>query len=151
MEDTKYCVGCGETRPHYHFYFRQEDGFSRDCRFCISETKKVRYHSDPAYRLRMRKINVAWGQKNKEWRRFNHILNTYKITVDQYAALEESQDFHCAICPSESELHVDHNHKTGKVRGLLCMSCNMGLGNFMDSEVKMQNACAYLQKKGSYA
>lgn len=54
----------------------------------------------------------------------------------------------CAICskPSRTRLHIDHNHKTGKYRGLLCSPCNIGLGHFKDSPSLLRKAIEYLKR-----
>lgn len=68
------------------------------------------------------------------------------VTDEEYAALLAAQDGHCAMCPSEPKtrrLHVDHNHRTGKVRGLLCFRCNRGLPTYATSEW-LRNAYVYV-------
>lgn len=59
------------------------------------------------------------------------------IDDDLYESLLASQDGHCALCPTKPKtrrLHVDHNHRTGMVRGLLCYRCNRQLGYYVTSE-----------------
>jgi hypothetical protein len=61
----------------------------------------------------------------------------------------------CAICGVHQDnvtkrFSVDHNHSTGKVRGLLCQNCNAGLGNFMDDISNLKSAIEYLEERGSY-
>ncbi|HZP27947.1 MAG TPA: endonuclease VII domain-containing protein [Acidimicrobiia bacterium] len=51
----------------------------------------------------------------------------------------------CAICGREDPEHVDHDHKTGKVRGILCFNCNGGLGRFSDNMERLPNAVEYLE------
>jgi hypothetical protein len=103
----------------------------------------------------MRATVKAWRDRVNEWRRWQGLFNRYKLTLDQFAALEESQNFCCVICgeylDGVSNIHTDHNHATDKVRGLLCKGCNMGLGNFSDSEERLRQAADYLHRKGSYA
>lgn len=73
----------------------------------------------------------------------------YGLEPDQFRVLMESQDGRCAICQVGIEVfmsHVDHNHVTGAVRGLLCMACNVGLGHFRDDRVLIQAADAYLAR-----
>lgn len=61
----------------------------------------------------------------------------------------EAQGGCCAICkaPKGNKLCVDHDHRTGKVRGLLCSNCNAGLGMFKDSEDLLQSAKGYLNNR----
>jgi len=75
--------------------------------------------------------------------------NAYGITLEQYNEIREAQSGRCAICKRhESELkralHVDHDHATGKVRGLLCEDCNVALGRFRDDAAALFNAFTYL-------
>jgi hypothetical protein len=74
----------------------------------------------------------------------------YGLTKDQYLSLHESQEGKCAICKTEPTtqrgLHVDHEHSTGSVRGLLCHNCNVGIGNFLEKVELLEEAIAYLKK-----
>jgi hypothetical protein len=76
----------------------------------------------------------------------------YGITVDDYDALFASQAGRCAICSTDSpggrgRFHVDHDHATGEVRGLLCTNCNAGLGQFKDDPDRLGAAIRYLADK----
>jgi hypothetical protein len=82
---------------------------------------------------------------NTERLRLWHLQTTYGLTPESYNALLESQDGHCAICDRTDGLHVDHDHVTSKVRGLLCGSHNRGLGIFNDSPEQLEAAAAYLR------
>lgn len=70
----------------------------------------------------------------------------YGITMDEYNAMLESQNGRCAICHQEKSetLAVDHDHKTGKVRGLLCSHCNQVIGFAEDNVELMESAIKYL-------
>lgn len=68
----------------------------------------------------------------------------YGISETQYRALLTHQQGLCAICHKDRDLVVDHNHDTGKVRGLLCHRCNTGLGHFEDSVEFIRAAEGYL-------
>lgn len=80
----------------------------------------------------------------------------YNLKVGQRAKLLSNQNGVCAICKigkyvsnkytSKAHLAVDHCHKTGQVRGLLCSSCNMGLGRFKDNIDFLENAIKYLKE-----
>lgn len=74
------------------------------------------------------------------------LVRKYGITFDEYAQMEEDQDWLCAICKQSSTqiLCVDHDHETGKVRGLLCNNCNKGIGLLGDTLERLRSAAAYL-------
>lgn len=80
------------------------------------------------------------------------IRNQYGITLAEYNAMLEAQNYKCAICNNEDEvegrrLAIDHCHNTGKIRGLLCGKCNRGLGLFYDNKKLLQSAIKYLNKE----
>lgn len=74
----------------------------------------------------------------------------YGLTIRQYEELESLQQGKCAICRRKvtHQLHVDHNHKTGKVRGLLCWNCNGALGQVHDSIIILDSMIDYIKKDG---
>jgi hypothetical protein len=82
------------------------------------------------------------------------LMKSYSITVDDYNRMFESQYGKCAICGTSSSVEssrkkylcVDHNHETGKVRGLLCDKCNRGIGLLNDDIQTLISAIKYLQK-----
>ncbi len=78
----------------------------------------------------------------------------YNISLVDYNNLLQAQNFVCALCYQKdlarnqtelAPLKVDHDHNTGKVRGLLCDNCNVGLGRFKDNSNTLQNAINYLK------
>lgn len=77
----------------------------------------------------------------------------YGITLEDYQNLFEAQDGVCALCGNSCGsgrlLAVDHDHTTGKIRGLLCMAHNTGLGKFGDSSALLRKAADYLDNGGS--
>lgn len=74
----------------------------------------------------------------------------YGLTDEDVQRLSEGQNFRCAICeidlPNQRWV-IDHCHKTGKVRGILCQHCNLGLGFFRDSSENLIKASKYLDKQ----
>lgn len=78
------------------------------------------------------------------------LKNTYGITLEEKNELIKQQNGKCAIClmlfSATRHTHVDHCHDTKKIRGILCHTCNVGLGNFKDSPPLLSAAIAYLQK-----
>lgn len=73
-------------------------------------------------------------------------LLRHGLTLDQYHARLESQDFACAICSEVVDLVIDHHHGSGKRRGLLCYSCNSGIGALRESPQLFQRATQYLTR-----
>lgn len=83
-------------------------------------------------------------QKTHRRRRYAQI----GISEEGYKELLKRQGGRCAICrsrPRGTRLSVDHDHKTGEIRGLLCKNCNQGLGHFRDDPVRLKEAVKYLQ------
>lgn len=112
------------------------------------------YNEAEARRIARRK----WEQNNPEkWEKQKRNLRfkrRYGITLDTYNTMLEEQKGVCKICGNPPtgihssgaphRLHVDHDHKTGKVRALLCQHCNRGLGYFKDNSDLLIKASEYL-------
>jgi hypothetical protein len=84
-------------------------------------------------------------------RNANDLLYKYNLTIEQYEMMIESQSGVCAICsnpPGMRGFCIDHDHKTGLVRGLLCNKCNSALGLFGDSIRILAAAIVYLEDHG---
>lgn len=131
----KRCPRCGETKPHsmYHRSNHTQDGCNSYCKPCsivVNMEGRVR--------------------RGKKWMNEYARKRRYGITPDDYAALLAQQNHQCAICgtdkPGKQPLVVDHCHSSGKVRGLLCGQCNIGLGAFKDDPDRMQTAINYLAR-----
>ena len=81
-----------------------------------------------------------------------NLKHRYNISVDDYNKMLEEQNHCCKICGEHSsnntknKLYVDHSHKTGKVRGLLCNKCNTALGLLGDSIDVLSNSTSYLKQ-----
>lgn len=86
---------------------------------------------------RAKAFRQAQPHKWKGWK--------YGVTPEQIKELLESQT-QCAICESKERLVIDHDHKTNKIRGILCDGCNKGLGCFKDSPYDLYSAAQYLEK-----
>jgi DNA-directed RNA polymerase subunit RPC12/RpoP len=107
---------------------------------------------------RLKQIAEYTLAKPKEWiqakGRKCHLKRRYNITPQEYETKLVSQDYKCAICGKDAAdnkrggkldpLHIDHCHKSGKLRDLLCHQCNSGLGQFKDNINLIQKAVQYL-------
>lgn len=92
----------------------------------------------------VKKYQAANPEKIRELR----FLRRYGITNKDWEQMRTKQENRCAICSEifDKEIHVDHNHTTGKVRELLCGNCNRGLGSFRDNDILLFQAQKYLRK-----
>lgn len=150
-EGKKRCPECTDTKDRSEFYKdrSRHDGLRRLCKLC-----------DKARRNRVNKGEKPSEDKFAQWveshaavpveekkRRYqsDYLMRTYGISLEQYEAMCAERENCCDICGETQEtLHVDHCHKEGHVRGLLCMHCNMGIGHFRDSTERLASAIAYL-------
>ena len=105
------------------------------------KTQKTRDADPEKYNQYMR----DYRDKNPEKVRWWWLKSKYGLSREQYEALLASQGGTCALCNSR-KLVVDHDHETGKVRGLLCSKHNIGLGQFDDSAQELLKAVEYLSK-----
>lgn len=114
--------------------------------------RRQKYASDEAFR-EARKLESRQHRIKYPDRAFAADLKQYGLTPEQYTAIYDQQGGRCAICGSEAgdriskRFHIDHCHATGVVRGLLCSSCNLGLGKFKDDVARLIRAVEYLQRQ----
>ena len=135
----KKCSKCQEHKPLEGYYScpTMKSGYRSSCIECSKESSK-RFKKSP------------------EQIKAGHLKHDYGLTVEEYAKMYKEQDGLCAICGKPetvrnhshviSALAVDHNHETGRVRGLLCSNCNKGIGNLKEDETILLNAIEYLKK-----
>jgi hypothetical protein len=76
----------------------------------------------------------------------HYAKRTYGLTLDDIAALVEAQGGSCAICETRPAVHVDHDHLSGSVRGVLCFPCNVALGHLKDDPLLFRKAIDYLER-----
>ncbi len=153
----KVCTRCHATKDWSGFYRRARsmDGFQPLCKQCQHVRDKARYESDQAIvKERSRKWVAEHPENRKLVVRKHALKRRYGLTLDDFNAILDSQGGRCAICPATTagygrRFYVDHDHATGKIRGLLCHGCNSGLGNFRDSMTTVQDAAAYLHHHGA--
>jgi hypothetical protein len=165
MDETKVCRVCGKRKPVDEFYRASGcvDGRRGDCRSCFQAAARDRKEANPELKQVARERTQRWREDNPEryaenLRRFKasggmkkslrkwHLRTKYGITPEQYDEMLERQGGGCAICgkpPGDIALHVDHCHETGRVRGLLCFSCNAGLGQFRHDPDLLGRALEY--------
>lgn len=140
----RYCPDCDEERPLSEFYpdKRVKDGLTRRCRT---------HHSRSSYESRQKRL--ASPSQRREYNRRYWRARRYGLLPADFDALLAAQDGVCAICRQAEtdtwrgnvkDLAVDHDHETGRVRGLLCAQCNTALGKFRDDAELLRAAMSYL-------
>lgn len=153
-EPTQACSRCKTEHPVTHFHRTGPGGRFSRCEAC---------------RQPERRQEKRQPQTPEQTRRSN-LRRLYGITPEEYDALRLAQDFRCAICHRHEDdlpvkmsgrprldgkpsavpmkLHVDHDHDSEAIRGLLCHNCNTGLGVFQDRTDWMAKAIAYVNAGG---
>lgn len=164
MKQNKTCSKCFLEKPLHRFSKRKEsiDGYRHWCKDCATKNSLEQRAKDPAkYKEVDRKTNAKNSKRrqatDKQWRKENPeklkqrtLKRYYGIDLSDYNLLLKKQNDCCAICKVHKDelklpLCVDHCHKTGKVRGLLCKSCNSGIGFLKDSYSLCRSAASYLK------
>lgn len=112
-------------------------------------------------RERIREYDKQYAKKNKDRRnllrrerrkkdpinaRKNWLKYKYGLTLEQYENMKLQQKEKCKLCDQKKFLVIDHNHLSGKIRGLLCQGCNKGLGHFQENIIILKEAIKYLSK-----
>ena len=164
----KICSKCkGDPQPldNFHKSKRLSQGRRAWCKVCERDQHKEWVELNPE---KIAAIDKKYNEthpgvqnaKHKEWmKQHPEVVNAkrlkkrYGLSMDQYRSLFVAQNDSCAICKrnktiNELGLHVDHNHNSGKVRGLLCPSCNQALGLLQDNPELCRLAAIYIEDDG---
>lgn len=159
---AKKCTKCNKklSLSSFHRNKRNKDGRTEWCKLCkakyakkhwVENKKRLQKQRRKHYVEHKVEIAAASAKRNKKRGWAYRIMSHYGITVKQYTAMLKAQGGGCWICgsvPKKRKLHIDHCHKSGKVRGLLCMRCNRGLSWYSDSSVRLHKAAQYLEENG---
>lgn len=150
MEDMKQCTVCKEIKPTGSFYMRSasKDGISYRCKECDKKCTAQHQEKNPGCGVVSKR---KWRRENPEKYRAERrksVVSQYGLTVEEYDKLLEAQNGGCAICGGVNRrgqmLSIDHCHKTGKVRGLLCAKHNLAIAGLGDTAEGVRRAAEYL-------
>lgn len=166
IESPKRCTKClrDQPRSEFHGSRNRRDGKHPWCRDCASAAARIR-RANPVARQKIRDYQRGHARtpngraKQREYNRSEagkatkkrHKLKAkYGLSESQFLSLKASQGDACPGCGSPFEAgrvgSVDHCHATGKIRGVLCRSCNLALGHVGDSAEILENLAAYLRR-----
>jgi hypothetical protein len=148
---SRMCKKCGISKSSDEFYKPSasiKNGktylpkFRAVCKTCTQEHFKKWVSDHP--------------ERSKEIQKSIRLKETYGMSIEEHDAIMKSQDRRCAICGNEETtkhnsgniraLAVDHCHETGKIRGLLCNMCNLGIGKFKEDPTLLRAAADYIEK-----
>jgi len=145
---SKKCTKCEQTLTLEHFSKHPTAKYGRNsvCIKCDS-ARVVAWQRANREKTRARAQRFNQKESTKQYRRQWMLENRYGITQEEFDVLKEQQGGRCAICDTECEdLHIDHDHLSGKVRGLLCGSCNRAIGLLKEDPAVVRKAVEYLEK-----
>lgn len=138
--EGKKCGECKKFKKWEEFYpIRSKEGkYAYRCIQCTKDLMKTKY------------------KRTSERSRAIHLKRTYDLTEEEYGVLYQEQNGVCAICGQPEtnvnsktgkvrNLAIDHSHKTGRIRGLLCRKCNTALGNLDEDIDKIQRLIDYIK------
>jgi hypothetical protein len=127
-QTSRTCNRCRRPEPEIRFYPSRRTGICTGCENTARSARRT-------------------PEENRRWHRVQK-LKGYGLTLADYDRMFTEQGGVCAICrrpsPDGRNLHVDHAHDSGAVRGLLCHDCNRGLGMFRDNPELLSCAARYL-------
>ena len=108
------------------------------CRDCVNKSNLIRYHERSATKESHRKAS------------YRYLVRKYGLSVEDYESMLNTQDYKCKICGIKEyskgkRLNIDHDHKTGKIRDLLCHNCNTALGHIDDNVETLKKMINYLE------
>ncbi len=133
LSGNKPCVRCLKESSALRSKTKRKE-WSRKNKEKINAYNKERYHS--------------LTEEEKILRNRKYTVSQYGLTLEEYDVILETQKGVCAICSEapEGNLHIDHNHITNEVRGLLCGKCNRAIGLLNDDVSLFSKAINYLNK-----
>jgi len=156
---SSYCLVCERDRIKQYKKLNPEIIKEQKLRYRIKYKDRIKNAYREYYSKNKDKYieyRRKYNQGNRENIKSLRLQKLYGIGIHEYLQMCLDQDNKCAICNCEiinasQPLAVDHDHTTGDIRGLLCLHCNLGLGNFQDNIELLKNAIEYLKAGGFHA
>ena len=145
MVTSKRCLRCEGIKSLLCFGKDQSkpDGYMIYCRDCQRKINK-RNRSAPGFNEKRRPTRKQYKDRDRNWR----LKTMYGITLEDFNLMFNLQNKVCKLCGSDksdkNNFVVDHCHKTGKIRGILCSYCNRALGMFKDDPEILTKAIRYI-------
>lgn len=150
METNKTCSKCKKNKPLTEFNTQGKSNNKprSQCKSCDADYGKwLRKHRPGSVKECKKKYNQSHPEQVKRW--FKRCKWKKKgLNPDMIEQVISTHDNHCDLCnkPFDTPLVVDHCHASNKFRGMLCNSCNVGLGHFRDNQSLLHKAIQYLKR-----
>ena len=152
--NTKQCYQCMEIKPRTEFSIRSTGKINSYCRQCYNTIQQTwRSNNRASARAIWQKSHSRIVEGGMMAQQAQHLKYAYAMTPEEFNELYEVQKGCCACCgnlfgprKNKTTINVDHDPVTNKVRGLLCHSCNRGLGCFKENIENLRLAVKYLEK-----
>jgi hypothetical protein len=144
-EQRKRCRDCHEEKPLDDFPLQKGGRHGRHplCKPCRAAQERARYWRQRERLLDEKRVNTGWKRRAR-WRALER---KYGLVQHEYETMFVAQRGRCAICELRPDrLYVDHDHATGRVRGLLCPNCNFAVGELGDDPQRCDAAARYLER-----
>lgn len=149
----KTCNKCNTQKQFNEFYNDKNNKTDGKYSICKQCKHKGTYEWRAKNKKRYNALAVSWRDRNPDKQYATDIKRHYGLTIEQYNEMLKVQSNCCALCPRQHDpskkrgrLYVDHDHKTGKVRALLCGAHNSMLGYAEDQVEILQKAIDYLKR-----
>ena len=158
--NIKICSKCKNPKSILEFCNNKcnIDGLECWCRECHKEKIRIKNQiRQRKYKETRKRYNDTHKEQMSKQKAEKRLSTRYGITIEDYRVMQENQNGKCSICNKEQtrlnrnnkpiRLAVDHDHKTGRIRGLLCYKCNSGIGYFNDNIELLSKPINYLTKE----
>jgi hypothetical protein len=146
----KTCIKCKKTWVLSNFYKKsgRKNQWQSYCKFCVHNLRALDAKNNPKKYAKRAKL---WRDKNPDKVKNNHLKAKFGITLKDFNRMRKTQNYKCFGCKRSEKLFnrhlcVDHCHKTGKIRALLCNSCNGILGKAVDKKIVLLRLSTLLKK-----
>ena len=137
----KRCSACKVEKPIDEFVCG-----AYKCRSCSCAYNRAHYQRNKG-KIRVQGTEYRQTEEGKIAGRRVQLKYKHGISLEEYRVLYQAQDGKCAVCGLyQKTLYVDHCHKTGKIRGLLCCRCNLVLGQVKDNTIILRSLAIYLEQ-----
>lgn len=158
--ETKLCTLCKTTKDRAEFGTKRNGNPNSWCKQCVRDKSQQHYqrNNPGAVAAKDKVLLLGMTRDNPEYDRLYILFRKHKLTPERLQELLDQQNNSCAICSTEFEGYrfaVDHDHSccSGQyacekcVRGLLCLTCNSGIGLLKDDAAIVRKAAEYLEER----